>query len=122
MEPYWALVSADQARYRRKSEGLRLRAPRSFRAGGGGGLVSLMRGYGRGGLELVGDEERGVCLDEGKNDGIISKYITVLTDNIAQVIPAVGDEFLVGHRQQLVVQWCQVERRRLGHGSGMTVI
>lgn len=32
IEPYWALVSADQARYRARSLGFRLRAPRSLRA------------------------------------------------------------------------------------------
>lgn len=62
-----------------------------------------------------------MCLDEGEN-GITSNLYDVLTDNIAQVIPAMGDEFLVGHRQQLVVQRRQVECWRLGHGSGMTVL
>ena len=33
IDPYWALVSAVQAKYRRRSEGFRLKAPRSFRAG-----------------------------------------------------------------------------------------
>jgi hypothetical protein len=79
-----------------------------------------MRGEG---LELLGDEERRERegLDEGKGWNDLEIYI-VLTDNIPQVLPTMGDEFLISHRQQLVVQGCQVECWRLGHGSGMTVV
>ena len=88
MDPYWALVSADQARYRRRSEGFRLRAPRSFRA-------------------IVRDE--GNC-----RAGEFGDMLT-LTDDIFQFFPVMVFKFLVGHSQELVVQRGKIESWHLRH-------
>lgn len=70
MVPYWALVVLDHERYRRRSEGFRLRAPRSFLAVGSQPQFSY--DYGNGGIPMIAERSSQSC---GTNSSSVMERI-----------------------------------------------
>lgn len=72
MVPYWALVLLDHERYRRRSEGFRLRAPRSLLAVGSQPEFILRDCYGSGGIPIIAARSSQSC---GTNSSSVMERI-----------------------------------------------